>query len=312
MVGSTGAVGVPVVRRLVERGHDVTALTRSDAKVEALRGLGARPVVGDVFDPARMKEVALEAKPDGVVQVLNALPKRGPLRLAEIEPTNRLRVEGTRNVLGAAITAGVERFVAESMIFGYGYAAGARAVTEDDPFGVPTSIDAADRALAALVSLESQVLEATRRGEVEGVVLRLGLFYGPAVGSTDFMIKLLRRHALLLPGGGRGMGSWIHVEDAASAIVAAVEGAAPGSVYNVVDDVPASVAEMAGEIARRLDLPKPRAVPAWVARLGGRYAGMVANATLKVSNEKIKQELNWSPRYPSYREGVATLAAEET
>lgn len=307
VVGSTGALGAPVVRQLVEKGHDVAGLTRSEDKASRLRSLGAEPVIGDVFDAARMKEVVAELRPEAVAQLLNALPKRGPLRLSEIEPTNRLRITGTRNVIEAAASAGVRRFVAESMIFGYGYSSGARTRTEDDSFGRRTSIEGVDRALEALASLERQVLEATEHGRTEGVVLRLGLFYGPGVGSTEFVARWLRRRMMLLPGGGRGVGSWIHVEDAAAAVVTALESAPAGSVYNVVDDEPVSMYDMTSELARVLGLPRPRRVPRWLARLGGRYGGMVANATLRVSNDKIKRELGWTPRYPTYREGLRSF-----
>jgi nucleoside-diphosphate-sugar epimerase len=307
VVGSTGALGVPVVDRLLARGHDVVGLTRSPEKARMLSERGARAVLGDVFDAPRMKEVMTEVQPECVVQLLNALPKRGPIRLSELEATNELRVTGTKNVLGAAVSTGARRFVAESMIFGYGYRAGARAVTEDDDFGVRTSMPDVDRALEGLVSLETQVLDATRSGAIEGVVLRLGLFYGPGVGSTEFMASLLRRRMMVLPGGGRGVGSWIHVDDGAAAVVAALEGAEPGSVYNVVDDEPVSMAAFAAELATVRGLPGPRAIPKWVARFGGRYAAVIANATLRVSNERIKSELGWKPRYPSYREGLAAL-----
>jgi nucleoside-diphosphate-sugar epimerase len=309
VVGSTGALGIPVVERLLARGHEVTALTRSADKAARLDAVGARPVLGDVFDAARMKELMTGARPSGVVQLLNALPKRGPLRLSELAETNRLRIEGTRNVLAAATAAGAGRFVAESMIFGYGYSHRSRAVTEDDKFGVNTSVEDVDRALDALVSLESQVLDASKRREIDGIVLRLGLFYGPGVGSTEFMIRLLRRRMMMLPGGARGVGSWIHVDDAAAAVVAVLEEAPAGGVYNVVDDEPTSMGDFAAEMARSLGLPRPRSIPLWLARLGGRYGGMIASATLRVSNERIKSELGWAPAYPTYREGVRTLRA---
>jgi nucleoside-diphosphate-sugar epimerase len=253
-----------------------------------------------------MKAVMAEAHPDGVVQLLNALPKRGPIRLGELEGTNRLRVEGTENVLAAAVFSGARRFVAESMIFGYGYRA-SRPVTEDDRFGARTSIAEVDAGLDALVSLETQVLDASKAGAIEGVILRLGLFYGPGVGSTDFMLRLLRRRMMVLPGGGRGLGSWIHVEDGAAAVVAALERGPAGAVFNVVDDEPVSMAELTGEMARALGLPRPRSIPRWLARLGGRYGGMIAGAKLEVSNERIKDELGWEPRYPTYREGIRSL-----
>jgi nucleoside-diphosphate-sugar epimerase len=306
VVGSTGALGVPVVRQLVAAGHEVIGLTRSAEKGEGLRRLGAQPVLGDVFDPDRMKAVMAEARPDAVVQLLNALPKRGPIRLAELEGTNRLRKEGTANVLSAALSAGARRFVAESMIFGYGYST-ARPVTEDDPFGVRTPIPEINEALDALVSMETQVLEETEKGALEGVVLRLGLFYGPGVGSTEFMQRLLKRRMMVLPGGGRGLGSWIHVDDGAAAVVAALERAPAGAIYNVVDDEPTSMADLLGAMSRELGLPRARSIPRWMARLGGRYGGMIAEAKLRVSNERIKSELGWEPRYPTYREGIRSL-----
>jgi nucleoside-diphosphate-sugar epimerase len=307
VVGSTGALGVPVVRQLVAGGHDVVGLTRSADKARMLESIGARAALGDVLDPDRMKAAMAETQPNGVVQLLNALPKRGPLRLSELKETNRLRTEGTANVLAAALSVGARRFVAESMIFGYGYSA-RRPVTEDDPFGVRTSIAEIDEALEALASLESQVVDASRAGSIEGVVLRLGLFYGRGVGSTDFMRSLLRRRLMLLPGGGRGLGSWIHVEDGAAAVVTALDRAPAGSVYNVVDDEPTSMADFTGELSSVLGLPRARSIPRWLARLGGPYGVMIAEAKLRVSNRKIKDELGWEPRYPTYREGIRSLA----
>jgi nucleoside-diphosphate-sugar epimerase len=151
------------------------------------------------------------------------------------------------------------------------------------------------------------VLDASESRAIEGVALRLGLFYGPGVGSTEFMRSLLRRRLMVLPGRGRGIGSWIHVEDGAAAVVAALERAPAGSVYNVVDDEPVSMADFLGEMSRQHGLPRARSIPKWTARLGGRYGGMVASATLIVSNRKVKDELGWQPRYPTYREGLQTL-----
>jgi nucleoside-diphosphate-sugar epimerase len=122
------------------------------------------------------------------------------------------------------------------------------------------------------------------------------------------MKRLLERRMFVLPGGGRGLVSWIHVEDGASAVVTALESAPAGSIYNVVDDEPASMGSFVTEMARTSGLPGPRRVPLWVARLGGKYAGMVSNATLRVSNERIKRELGWAPTYPTYKEGLATVA----
>ena len=150
-------------------------------------------------------------------------------------------------------------------------------MTEASPFAQPTEFAVAEPALDALRSLEDQVLQSG--GGIEGVILRYGLFYGPGVGSTEFMIKLLRRRMFVLPGGGRSMGSWIHVVDGASAAVAALERAPGGSVFNVVDDRPATIGEFAEALSKNLELPKPRKVPMWMARLGGAYAALDGEVT---------------------------------
>jgi nucleoside-diphosphate-sugar epimerase len=309
VAGSTGALGIPVVKRLIERGHEVVALTRSTDKAATLQGLGARPVLGDVLDAARIKDVMAEAHPDAVAELLNALPKRGPIRIGELKGTNDLRIRGTAHLLAAATSTGARRFVGESMIFGYGYAKGTQLVTEEDPYEVKTGVAGLDEALGALTSLENQILSGASKGEIEGIVLRLGLFYGPGVGSTEFMARLLRRRMLVLPGGGHGTGSWIHVEDAANAVVLALESGRSGEVLNVVDDEPASLADFSTELARVIGAPRPISIPRWLARLGGRYAGMIASATLCVSNDKIKRELGWQPSYATYREGLRTITA---
>ena len=308
VAGSTGALGIPTVRALLDAGHDVVGLTRSAAKGRTLREMGAAPVLGDVFDAGAMKAIMHEVSPQGVVQLLNALPKRGPLRPRDIDSTNRLRIEGTKNLIEAAKTAGVRRYLVESMIFGYGYGhVGDSKVTEEESFGRPVSFAPAQPAIDGLNSLEDQVRGATEAGELEGIVLRYGLFYGPQVGSTQFMVSLLRKGVFILPGGGHAVGSSIHVEDGASAAVAALERAPAGEVYNVVDDRPASLREFAFCLSETLSLRAPKSVPMWAIRLMGSYASLMAKSTLRVSNAKIKTELGWEPRYPTYREGVRSL-----
>ena len=307
VVGSTGALGVPTIRALRTAGHEVWGLTRSSEKARRIEELGARAALGDVFDPGAMNSVFEEVRPEGVLQLLNALPKRGPFKPKDLEETNRLRIEGTKNVLGAAIGVGTRRFVAESMIFGYGYGKHGDLITEDKPFVRQADFEGAQGALDGLNSLEDQVRAATEAGRIEGVVLRYGLFYGPDVGSTDFMLSLLRKRMFILPGGGHATGSWIHISDGAEAAVLALERARPGAVYNVVDDEPASLRAIAAEMSTALGLPKPKQVPLWVARLAGRYAALMAQSELRVSNERMKKELDWEPAYPTYREGVRSL-----
>ena len=308
VAGASGALGEPTVRLLVDRGHEVFGLTRSEAKAKGIEALGARPVFGDVLAATDVNRVVDEVRPEGVAQLLNAIPKRGPIRPKELDATNVLREVGTRNLLAAVKQHGKPRYVVESMIFGYGYGdRGGPPLTEEAPYGRTVAAEQMNPALNALADMEQQVLQATERGEAEGVVLRLGLFYGPGVGSTEFMISMLKKKMMFLPGGGKGQLSWIHVEDGAAAVVDSLEKAPPGSVYNVVDDEPASMWDMCAEMGRTLDISGPKSIPVGVAKIVSSYAAMMASTNLRVSNAKIKKELGWVPRFPTHREGAKDL-----
>lgn len=308
VAGSTGALGLPLVRALRAAGHTVVGLTRSEIKRRSLEEAGAEAVIGDVLDAARMKSVVADASPDALVEILNALPKAGPRKFSDLEQTNLLRIAGTRNLLAAAGAAGVRRFVAESMIFGYGGNRDGRPFTEDSPFAPRSPVPEVQPALDALRSLEGQVMEATRSGAVEGIVLRFGLFYGPSAGSSAFMVRMLKRRMLPLPGGGTNRISLIQLDDAAAAVVAALERGEPGGVYNIADDEPVTAGDYLREVARVVGARPPLKVPRWVARLGGRYVALMSSGSLTVANDKAKRELGWTLRYPTYREGAATLA----
>jgi nucleoside-diphosphate-sugar epimerase len=310
VAGASGALGSPTTDELLARGHEVSGLTRSEKKGRALEARGVTPVYGDVLDETAVERVVAEVRPDGIIQLLNALPKRGPMRPSEIEGTNELRRTGTKHLLAAAGRHGTKRFVVESMIFGYGYGdRGDAALTEDAPFGQPSGDPKVGDALTALSSMEEQVLAATERGALEGVILRLGLFYGPGVGSTDYMVGMLRKHLLFLPGGGKGLLSWIHIEDAARAVVDAFERALPGSVYNVTDDEPAGFGDIARALSTELGIPGPKSIPAKLVKPVGPYVAMMSNTNLRASNARIKRELGWAPVYPTIKEGVRTLTS---
>ena len=190
IAGGSGAIGVPLVRKLVAAGHQVTALTRSASKAEMLRALGATPAVADALDAAALRRVVVAAHPTHVIHQLTALPQAGPKSAKELAPTNRLRIEGTRNLIDAAAAAGVKRFVVGSF-------APLAAATPGSPSQV-------DEATEAIRSMESQVLDANARHLFEGIILRYGLFYGPENAMTKQMIALARRR--MLPDGPRRSG----------------------------------------------------------------------------------------------------------
>jgi nucleoside-diphosphate-sugar epimerase len=291
LAGGSGAIGVPLVRALVGGGHQVTALTRSAANEPMLRALGAAPAVADALDAEALRRVVVEAHPTHVIHQLTALPKSGPRRARDLVPTNRLRIEGTRNLVDAAVAAGAERFIVGSF-----------ALMGGAEFGIPAD---AQEAVDAVRSMESQVLGASARGVFEGIILRYGLFYGPENGMTQRMIALARRRLLPAVRGDHGLLPMIHLDDAACATIAALDHGAAGSVYDIVDDHPVSMSDMVRAIAESAGAPRPIAVPSWLPRLLAPYMARMMAIRLPVSNERARAELGWRPAHPSIREGLS-------
>jgi nucleoside-diphosphate-sugar epimerase len=305
VAGATGAIGRQLVPRLVEAGHEVHGMTRSESKRAMLRELGAVPVVADALDPDGVAEAVGTARPDVIVHQLTAI---GALDLRHFDrdfaQTNRLRTEGTDHLLSAGQAVGVRRFVAQG-VAGYGAYArtGGPIKTEEDPLD-PAPARQMRETLAAIHHLERAVLGAEW---TEGIVLRYGAFYGPgtAMAPDGEQLELVRRRRFPLVGDGGGIFSFVHVADAAEATVAAVERGSRG-VYNVVDDDPAPVAEWLPALAKELGASKPMRVPRFVGRLFAGEAGVMMMTELRgASNEKAKRELGWRPAHPSWRQGFA-------
>lgn len=290
IAGGSGAIGVPLVRALVAGGHQVTASTRSSANTSMLRNLGATPAIADALDAEALRRVVVAAHPTHIIHQLTALPKAGPRSARDMISTNVLRIEGTRNLIAAAVAAGAKRFIGGSF-----------ALMGASRFGVPADVqEAAD----AVRSMESQILEASRSGALEGVVLRYRLFYGPENPTTIQMIALARRRLLPVIRGDRGQLPFIHVDDAASATVAALDRAHAGSTYDIVDDRPASMSEIAQTIAQAAGARPPIAIPSWLLRLVAPYMARMIALRLPLSNEKARAELGWRPSFPTIREGL--------
>jgi nucleoside-diphosphate-sugar epimerase len=307
VAGASGAIGRQLVPQLLAAGHEVTGMTRREENAEAIRAAGARAVVCDVFDAAALESAVGEAAPEAVIHELTALPPRlDPKSKGALAPTNRLRVEGTRNLIAAAQAAGARRLIAESVAFFY-VPEGDWVKEEDAPaFGeAPGQFGEASRALA---DLERQVVGAEG---LEGVVLRYGWLYGPGTyyDRDGSQTEDFHRRRMPIVGRGAGTFSFIQVEDAASATVAAVERGAPG-IYNVVDDEPAPMSEWVPVFAEAVGAKRPRRVPVWLARLvAGAAAVGMATDLRGAANAKAKRELGWQPRYPSWRQGFADPAA---
>lgn len=303
VAGASGAIGRPLVPKLVAAGHEVTGMTRSEASAEKIRAAGARAAVVDVFDVDALRSAVAEARPEVLVHELTSLPDRLDFRKADVyEPTNRVRTEGTRNLLDAARAAGARRFITQSIAFAY-RTDGARVKSEDDPLmdDAPGPFGSGIRSLR---EMESMVLGAE---DLEGLVLRYGFFYGPGTyyGEDGTTTADVRRRRMPIVGKGTGVFSFIHVEDAADATVAAVGRGAPGA-YNVSDDEPVEMSEWLPVFAEAAGAKRPFRVPVWLARLlGGREVPTFALELRGASNEKAKRDLAWEPAHPSWRTGFA-------
>jgi nucleoside-diphosphate-sugar epimerase len=289
------------MRALIANGHEVIGLGRTPGKRDELLELGARPLIADVMDRAALLNAVDGLGADAVLHEMTAL-KKIPTRHRDMAATDALREVGTANLLAAARLMGARRFVTQSFFMGYGYGDwGDKVLTEDDPFA-PPGRDKFEQDLAAMRSTERQTFTADG---IEGIALRYGSLYGPG-GGTEQMIEMLRRRRLPVPRGGGGITSLIYVEDAAAATVAALEWGRPGEAYNVADDEPVSWGEFFGAVAKAFDAPRPREIPRWVFRFMP-YARAVLLGDHRLSSDKAKRELLWTPTAPTYREGISRL-----
>jgi nucleoside-diphosphate-sugar epimerase len=294
VAGGTGVIGRRLVPQLVARGHEVTATTTSAAKLGLLAELGADGVVMDGLDAASVREAVAAAQPDAIVNQMTGLSEahagKPSLRHADrfFAATNRLRSAGIDNLLAAADATGVTHVVAQGHASMNGIRQGGWVKTEEDPLEVIEGTKAINH-------LEDVVVRAG------GAVLRYGGFYGP--GADDDQVKFVRKRLIPLIGSGTGYVSWVHVDDAASATVLAVEQKAQG-VFNIVDDEPAPVSEWLPYLAECVGAKPPRRLPAWLARLlAGDMAVGIMTEGRGFSNAKAKRELGWELRYPSWRQG---------
>jgi nucleoside-diphosphate-sugar epimerase len=293
IAGASGAIGRPLIRQLRERDHEVVGMTRSNAA--AIEQLGAEAVVADAFDADAVRSAVAASEPDVVVNELTDLGRPlNPRKYQEwLAGTNRLRREGTRNLVDAAVAAGVAKFISQSVAFAYTFEPGVK--TEDAPIHGPAAGEMGE----AMESLEQQTLAAPG-----GIVLRYGFFYGPGTSyaAEGQQIEMIRKRQMPIVGGGNGQFPFVHVEDAAAATVAAIERGAPG-IYNVADDEPAPAHDFIPYLAQLVGAKKPWRVPAFVARFAAGGMARFATNLQPVSNAKAKRDLGWEPRYASWRDG---------
>ncbi len=300
VAGATGAVGRQLVPQLIAAGHEVSATTRSQPKVESLRAAGAEPYLLDGLDGAAVGAVVARARPDVIVHEMTAIPPIMNFRKFEqtFAATNRLRTTALDHLLGAARAQGVSRLIAQSYAGWPNIRTGGPVKTEADPLD-PAPPASMRSTLDAIRYLEHAVTSAP----LAGLALRYGSLYGP--GASEVFVRLLRRRRVPVIGNGSGVWSFLHVTDAAAATVAAVSRGAPG-VYNVVDDEPATVAEWLPVMARGAGARPPWHVPGWLGRLAAGEAGLSMMTQVRgSSNAKAKRELGWTPIWATWRDGFA-------
>jgi nucleoside-diphosphate-sugar epimerase len=302
LAGAGGAIGRYMVPRLIAGGHEVVAMTRSPKKVDALRDAGAYPVVADGLDRDAVVAAVTGAEPEVVVNQMTALTDvtGNPRHFdEEFAVTNELRTKGTDHLLEGARAAGARRLIVQSYAGWPSARVGGPVKTEDDPLD-PDPPASMRQSLEAMRSMERIVVEAEG---IEGVVLRYGGFYGALDDMPPKFVETIRKRRFPVVGNGAGVWSFIHLDDAAAATVAALDHGGPG-IYNVVDDEPAPVAEWLPGFAAAIGAKPPRHLPKWLGRLmAGEAAISMMTEVRGSSNAKAKRELGWTLRYPSWRQG---------
>ena len=294
IAGATGVVGRRIVPTLVAAGHEVTGVARGRHKADALRSQGATAVEVDLFDAA-----AVTAAVDGaevVVNLATAVPPTSRMLLRSAwEMTNRLRTQASVHLVDAALAAGATRYVQEALGFAYGDH-GAQWISEDAPLDVPPYS-------AGVLTAEAETRRFAESGGT-GVALRFGLFYAADSAQTRDALDMARKGLLALPGRDDGYQPWVHIDDAASAVVAALN--APSGAYNAVEDNPLSNAEHVDVLSDLLGR-RVRHLPAWLG-IGG-VLGMQARSQ-RVSNRRLRASSGWRPSFPSRREGWAAVVSQ--
>jgi nucleoside-diphosphate-sugar epimerase len=295
VAGASGAIGTRLVAQLIDHGHEVIGTYRSPGNAERIRALGAEAIQLDLLDPRAVRQAVLHARPDAIVHEATALADVGDLKNFDrtFAQTNRLRTEGTDALLAAATEAHVPRFVAQSYAAARYERTGAPVKTEDDPLD-PDPVPSTRESHAAMRYLEKTVTDAG------GIVLRYGTFYG---ADNDGLVEPVRKRMFPVVGSGEGVFSFIHLDDAAAATVAALDYDGAG-IFNIVDDEPAAVRERRPVLANVLGAKPPRHFPRWLARLfAGEAVVVMSTESRGASNAKATRELGWHPRYASWRDG---------
>jgi nucleoside-diphosphate-sugar epimerase len=294
VTGATGVIGSRVVPALVAGGHEVTAAVRSAARGDTVRRQGATIHPLDLFAPSQLRDAV--AGHDVVINLATHIPSNAALMLPGAWRENdRLRREASANLVDAALAGGVRRFIQESFAPIY--------ADHGDDWVEETSPVKPLRYNRTVLDAEAAARRFTESGGA-GVALRFASFYGPDSNQLPVMVAFVRRGWLPLPGPARSYFSSVSHDDAATAVLAALE--LPPGIYNVSDDEPLRHRDFADALARALGAPPPHLPPAWTAPLAGSLGRMYARS-VRLTNRKLRNESDWEPRYRSVREGFEAV-----
>jgi nucleoside-diphosphate-sugar epimerase len=291
VAGASGAIGQPLVAELIRKGHTVTGMTRSAAGAQKLEALGAKVARISALDELAVQEAFRSSDPEVVIDELTALPRDPSEMASAAEGDRKVRLEGGGNLLRAAQAVGARRYIQQSS--GFFLRAGNGLGDEAEPL----AIEASPR-IAASAQTYTQLEKRLQTAQgIEGVALRYGFFYGPNTwynpdGATADQV---RKQELPIIGKGEGVWSWIHIDDAAIATVAALTG--PAGVYNIVDDNPSPVHVWLPAFARFVGAPEPPRVTEEQARASAGEDPIYYQTKLRgASNRKAKDVLKFKPR----------------
>jgi nucleoside-diphosphate-sugar epimerase len=299
VTGATGVLGQPTLRLLLARKHQVTALVRNESGARRVSDLGAAPLVADLFEPDSIR-TGMEGA-ESVLHLATAIPKKGAPSSRDWAMNDRIRTEGTRNLLNAAPELALRSFVLQSVAYLYGDTRGEWR-REDDP--LPRKVS---RSVRSAVEMESHALAEYKVNATPVVILRGASFYAPTAYSTRAMLNALQDRRFPIIGSGEQYWHWVYVDDMARAVVLAAEHPAPGEIFNVADDWAFHAGDGINYLAAQLHAPAPFRMSKLLARaMGGEAAGFLAQSA-RYRADKIKKMLGWTPLYPTYREGFAEI-----